>query len=366
MNRYYFKSIHNEKIKGVKLHHIQLPREIIVKEKAILEIPKLLKRLNDYQSLLLVLGMKTRELIGRKTLDLLTDNDYKSNCVYVEKSDHSTLERIKKHAKLVKADLIIGIGGGKNIDMAKAVASFLKAPYISVPTILSHDGIASNRAVISKGKKKYPILTSPPLAIVADLNIISKAPHRFFAAGCGDVIAKKTSVLDWQLAKYEKNETYDDYAANLAYLSADLIIRNAKDYDKDYKSSIKLLLKTLITCGIAMIITESSRPCSGAEHMFCHTIDKLLPENKALHGEKVALGTYIMSFLHGIEHEEIREALVSYKLPTNHKEIDVPSEILIRALSTAHKSRTDKRYTILRNGIKKDIAEKVLKKLEII
>ena len=230
-----------------ELNQIKLPREIIVKEKAIREIPKLLKRLNDFQSLLLVLGMKTRELIGRKTLDLLTDNDYKSNCVYVEKCDHSTLERVKKHAKLVKADLVIGIGGGKNIDMAKAVANFLKVPFISVPTILSHDGIASNRAVMSKGKKRYPILTSPPLAIVADLEIMSKAPFRFFAAGCGEVISKKTAVLDWQLAKYERGEDYDEYTANLVSSSADLIIKNSKDYEKDYKSSIRLLLKTLIT-----------------------------------------------------------------------------------------------------------------------
>jgi len=349
-----------------ELNQIKLPREIIVKEKAIREIPKLLKRLNDFQSLLLVLGMKTRELIGRKTLDLLTDNDYKSNCVYVEKCDHSTLERVKKHAKLVKADLVIGIGGGKNIDMAKAVANFLKVPFISVPTILSHDGIASNRAVMSKGKKRYPILTSPPLAIVADLEIMSKAPFRFFAAGCGEVISKKTAVLDWQLAKYERGEDYDEYTANLVSSSADLIIKNSKDYEKDYKSSIRLLLKTLITCGVAMIITDSSRPCSGAEHMFWNTIDKLFPENKALHGEKVALGAYIMSFLHGIDHEEIKDALVSYKLPTNCKEIKIPPQILIEALSIAHKARSDKRYTILRNGIKKELARKILIKLEII
>lgn len=349
-----------------ELHRIELSREIIIGEKAIQEIPNLLKRLNDYRSLLLVLGKKTRELIGKRTLDLLTDNDYVTNCVYVENSDHSTLERVKKHAKIVNANLVLGIGGGKNIDIAKAVANFLKIPYISVPTILSHDGIASDRAVISKGKKKYPVLASPPLAIVADLEILSKAPFRFFAAGCGDVIAKRTSVLDWQLARDEKGEDYDNYAANLASLSADLIIKNAKDYDKDYKSSIKLLLRTLITCGVTMSITKSSRPCSGSEHMFCHTIDQLFPENKALHGEKVALGTYIMSFLHGIDHEDIRDAMISYKLPIDHEEIKIPSEVLVKALSTAHAIRSDRRYTILKNGIEKDDAQKILEKLEVI
>jgi len=100
--------------------------------------------------------------------------------------------------------------------------------------------------------------------------------------------------------------------------------------------------------------------------MFCHAIDFLLPENTALHGEKVALGTYIMSFLHGIDFLEIKDVLLSYKLPVNYQQINIPQEILIKALSTAHKIRGDRRYTILRDGIKKTDAENILKKLEVI
>jgi glycerol-1-phosphate dehydrogenase [NAD(P)+] len=348
------------------LDRIEFPREIVAKKGAIKEIPKLVKKFDNFQSLLLVLGMKTRDIIGKKTLDSLTKKGYNTTCVYVKKCDHKTLERLKKHAKMIKADLIIGIGGGKNIDISKGIAKFLNVPYFSVPTILSHDGIASNRAVISKGKGRYPLLASPPLAVVADLNIISKAPKRFFSAGCGEIISKKTSVLDWKLANFEKGEEYDEYAANLAYLSSNLIIKNAKNYKKNYNKSIKLLLKSLIACGISMTITNSSRPCSGSEHMFWNAIDKLYPTNKALHGEKVALGAYIMSYLHGIDHEEIRQAMVSYNLPTNYKQLSMSPKILVKALTISHKVRSDKRYTILRKGIKKDLAKKVLKELEVI
>jgi len=345
---------------------ITLPRKIIIKENTLSDIPRLIDEFNNFKSILLILGLKTRELLGKKILDLLAKKEYIVNCIYVEKSDHSTLERVKKHARMLNVDLIIGIGGGKNIDIARAVSHFLDIPYISIPTVLSHDGIASDRSVISKGNKKYPILANPPLAILIDLKTLYQSPYRYFAAGCGDVIGKKTAVLDWQLARDEKGEDYDDLAANLAYFSADQIIENAKNHQKNYKSSVKLLAKALINCGMAMTITKSSRPCSGSEHMFCHTIDSLFPENNALHGEKVALGTYIMSFLHGIDFVEIKDAMLSYKLPVNYQQINIPQEILIKALSTAHKIRSDRRYTILKDGIKKANAENILKKLEVI
>jgi glycerol-1-phosphate dehydrogenase [NAD(P)+] len=347
------------------MQEIELPRQIIMGEGVYPKIPSLLKKLDDFDSILLVMGMKTRDLVGQKILTIL-NNHYNINCIYAENSNDSTLQRVKKHASLVKADLVMGIGGGKNIDLAKAVAHYMDIPYISIPTILSHDGIASDRAVIAKGKKKYPILGSSPIAVIADLDVLSQAPYRYFAAGCGDVISKKTAVLDWKLARDVKGEDYDDFIANLTHSAADTIINNAKEHEKNYKNSVKLLLESLITCGMAMAITKSSRSCSGSEHMLCHTIDFLAPKNTALHGEKVALGTYIMAYLHGIDYEKIREALVSYRLPTTFRDIKVFPNVLIRALSTAHKIRSDKRYTILKNGINKGESEKILTKLKII
>lgn len=347
------------------MHEIELPRKIIIGEGIYSKIPDVLEKLDDFSSILLVMGMKTRNLVGKKILNTL-NNHYNLNFIYAKSCDHSTLQRVKKHAGLVKADLVMGIGGGKNIDLAKAVAHYMKIPFISIPTILSHDGIASDRAVIAKGKKKYPIVGSPPIAVIADLDVLSQAPYRYFAAGCGDVIAKITSVLDWRLARDEKGEDYDEFIANMTYSAAETIINNAKKHEKNYKTSIKLLLETLITCGMAMTITKSSRPCSGSEHMFCHTLDFLAPDNTGLHGEKCALGAYIMAHLHGIDHEKIREALVSYRLPTTFRGIKIFPKVLVKALSTAYKIRSDRRYTILKNGVSKKEAEKILMKLKVI
>jgi len=341
---------------------IELPK-IVLKDKAIEEMPNIIKDLG-VNSIFCVFGKTTYDLVGNRILDVL--KDYKLEKVYVDACDELTINKVTKKGQELKTNLIIGIGGGKNIDLAKAVSYQLNIPCISVPTIPSHDGIASNRSVVSKEESKYPVVGKLPIAIIADLEILSKAPARFFAAGCGDVIAKKTAVLDWKLARDERGEEYDDFFANLAYLTADLIIKNANVYEKNYKSSVELLMNCLITCGLLMAISKSSRPCSGSEHMFCHTIDKLNPKNKALHGEKVALGTYIMSYLHGINYEEIRDVLISYKLPITHEEINIPPEVLVEALFQTHEIRSDKRYTILRDGIKKEEARRILKELKVI
>lgn len=334
--------------------------EIIIEDNAIEQIPDVLR---DFKSILVVTGKKTHSLFGEKISKLLSDKEL--NFVYVEKSDENTLEKLKKQL-IPKPDLIVGMGGGKNIDVARALAYFSKNPYITIPTLPSHDGIASNRSVISKGDKKYPIVGESPLAVIADLDVLSKAPFRFFSAGCGDSIAKYTSVLDWRLARDEKQESYDDIPAKMAYEAADSIFKNAEEYKKDYKHSVELLVKALISCGNAMKIANSSRPCSGAEHMFCHTVDHLYPGNTALHGEKVGLGTYIMSFLHGIDYEIIKNALVSYGVPINSKQIKIPPEILIKSLSSSHTIRSDMRYTILKDGINETDAQRILKKLDVI
>lgn len=342
-----------------------LPKKIIIEEKAIEKIPNVIEKLGNFKSILIVSGKITHKLAGVKISKLLI-KDHKLNFGYVENPDEQTINDIKQIGKSSDIDLILGIGGGKNIDVARAVACNLKIPYISIPTVTSHDGIASDRSIISRGNSKYPVIGNLPLAVIADLDVLVKAPFRYFASGCGDIIAKYTAVLDWQLARDEIGEDYDKQSADMSLSAAKTIINMSKNYRKNFKSSVKILTESLISCGIAMSIAKSSRPGSGAEHMFCHTIDHLYPKNTALHGEKVGLGTYIMSFLHGIDFEIIKDALVAYNLPINSKQIKIPSEMLVKALSNAHSIRSDMRYTILRHGIKENDAEKLLKEIKVI
>lgn len=58
------------------------------------------------------------------------------------------IDRLIDIASTQKHDVIIGIGGGKTLDTAKAVAYYTKVPVVVVPTIASTDAPTSALAVI--------------------------------------------------------------------------------------------------------------------------------------------------------------------------------------------------------------------------
>jgi glycerol-1-phosphate dehydrogenase [NAD(P)+] len=199
-------------------------------------------------------------------------------------------------------------------------------------------------------------MAQPPIALLADTDLIAKSPRRYIVSGVGDLIAKYTAVRDWSLAHRLRGEYYGEYAASLALMSAELITENIDLVSRGLDMGIRSLIEGLISCGYAMCIAGSSRPCSGSEHLFCHALDKLCA-GKALHGEKCGVGTIMMMYLHGGDWKSVKEVLMKVGAPTNAKQLGIKDEQLTEALTIAHTIRPD-RYTILgERGIAPEAAE---------
>jgi glycerol-1-phosphate dehydrogenase [NAD(P)+] len=199
-----------------------------------------------------------------------------------------------------------------------------------------------------------------PLAIIADLTVIGRSPFRLLASGCGDIVGKYTAVKDWRLAHRIKNEYYGDYAADLALMSARLVMRNAHAVPTMSDVGIRTVVEGLISCGVAMSIARSSRPCSGAEHMISHSLDMIAPR-PALHGEQVGVATIICAYLHGLNWQHIQSVLRTIGAPSTAKELGIEEQHFLEALTVAHKIRPE-RYTILgESGLDRGAAEKVAK-----
>lgn len=349
----------------LKHHWMQLPREVIVGEGVIERVAEISRRLGFTDSALLVTGVKTEEVAGKTVRAILESEGLKVGTLRVETATLWDVRAVEERIKALKPQVVLGVGGGTKIDIAKLSSARQGIPFISVPTTVSHDGIASPLSSIKGLEKPFSVMAQAPIAIIADTNIIMRAPFRLVASGCGDVIAKFTAVRDWKLAQEEVGEYYGEYAASLALMSAELVMQNAKQIKPGNEEGLRVLLEALISCGVAMSIAGSSRPCSGSEHLFSHALDMIKP-NSSMHGERCGVGTIMMAYLHGADWRRIKETLKTVGAPTNAKELGLTEDEVVKALFTAPSIRPE-RYTIL-SKLKLSMEEcrKVAKETEVI
>lgn len=334
------------------------PRDVLIGHGVAAEVGKMCDDLELGKRALLLASRTTYAVAGGQVARSLSSAGYEVSEERVEEPTMREVKRAAGAAQKTKAEFLIGVGGGSVIDIAKLAAFNLGLPFISVPTAASHDGITSGRASIRDGGDSFSKEAKPPVAIVADTDVIAKAPFRLLAAGCGDILSNFTAVLDWQLAQRLRGEEYSSFAAALSRTSGELVLENADLIKPGLEDSAWLVVKSLITSGVAMSVAGSSRPASGSEHLFSHVLDRVAP-GKAMHGEQCGVGTIMMMYLHGGDWEAVRDALRRIGAPTTAKELSIPKGKIIEALTGAHKLRND-RYTILGdNGLTRDAAERL-------
>jgi len=329
-----------------KLHIIKIPSIIVVGEKAIEKVSDVASKLGAERALL-VTGSTTWRIAGRIVRDLLEGEGIRVFTHYVNKASMSYVKpAISFYYANGGFDIVVGVGGGKNLDVGKVIAKETGSLFISVPTTPSHDGIASPFASLIERKGKHSMVATTPIAVIADTEIIAKAPKRFFKAGIGDVIANINAVEDWKLARDVVGEYYGEYAANLSLLSALHLMKNLSDLISDEIKATRTLIEALISSGIAMGIAGSSRPGSGSEHLISHALDGLAAK-PALHGEQCALGTIMMLYYRGSDKLlEVYDFLMNVGMPLKAYELGLSPEEIIQALVKAPSIRPN-RYTIL-------------------
>jgi glycerol-1-phosphate dehydrogenase [NAD(P)+] len=344
---------------------MQLPREVMVGNGTIECVPEISLRLGFTKSALIVAGSKTYDIAGKTVKALLEEEGLEVNTFLVESATVEDVEAVEEKIRVMKPQVVFGVGGGTKIDVAKLSSARQETPFISVPTTASHDGIASPLSSVKGFEKPYSIMAQAPIAIIADTNIIMQAPWRFAVSGCGDVIAKFTAVRDWKLAHDEINEYYGGYAASLALMSSKLVMKSAELIKQKSEEGLRVLIEALISCGVSMSIAGSSSPCSGSEHLFSHALDMIKP-NHAMHGEQCGVGTIMMAHLHRANWRRVRDTLKKLGAPTNACELGIEKEDAVKALEIATTIRPE-RYTILNKlNLKAEACERLAKMTEVI
>ncbi|MEA4986881.1 MAG: glycerol dehydrogenase [Anaerovorax sp.] len=295
---------------------------------------------------------------GNKFLIITTDSGLKRTQASIEASFNGTdkeivfanfnrecckteINRLMGTCKIENCDCVIGVGGGKLLDTAKAVAHYLGLPVVIIPTIASTDAPCSALSVIYTEDgvfEEYLVLPKNPEIVVMDTEIISKSPARFLVAGMGDALA---TYFEARAAKQSNAKNMAGLLpAKSAFALAELCYETL--IAEGYKA--KLAAENQVVTPAVEAIVEANTYLSGigfesgglaAAHAIHNGFTVLEDCHHLYHGEKVAFGTLVQLVLENVPEEELYEVLefcVSVGLPITLKEMGVkkvkPEEIM--------------------------------------
>ncbi len=225
----------------------------------------------------------------------------------------ATLEQSELDAmsKQVPPDVrIVGLGGGSVLDAAKYFAHCRGEPSVLVPTVASSNGPFSDWISIRKhGRPNGFRQAGLRRRVVVDYALIQQADGRINRAGYGDLLPLQTTLNDWRLAAMASRAEPVDPEVEA---TGERIMRQATAAAPEIGSLSQHGIETLMRlteASTALMLTHASRPLNaGSEHLFAWTLESLTGRH-FLHGEIVALGIVISSYLQARDHGALRDAL---------------------------------------------------------
>ncbi|GAA2502373.1 MULTISPECIES: iron-containing alcohol dehydrogenase family protein [Streptomyces] len=300
------------------------------------------QRISASGKLAMAISNGSGQALREKLAPLLPDADWYP----VADGSIDSAVRLADAIKGKRYDAVVGLGGGKIIDVAKYAAARVGVPMVSVATNLSHDGICSPVSTLDNDNGRGSYGVPSPIAMVIDLDIIREAPARFVRSGIGDAISNISAIADWELSHRHTGEQVDGLAAAMARTAGESVLRHPGTVADD--EFLIVLAEALVLTGIAMSISGDTRPASGACHEISHAFDLLHPARAALHGEQVGLGAAFAMHLRGAHEQSglFAEVLRRHGMPVLPEEIGFSADEFVAAVEYAPQTRPG-RFTIL-------------------
>ena len=254
------------------------------------------------------------------------------------------INRCTKEARTRGARVIVGVGGGKVLDTARAVAAALDAPIVACPTVAASDSPCSALSVIyTPGGvfEKCQFHRKNPDLILVDSGVIARAPVRFMIAGMGDALAT------WFEADTAHKAWKQNQVGGASTVAAMTIARACYDtLLADGLAAVQAVKKGVVTPAVERII-EANTLLSGLgfesgglamAHSVHNGLTAASETHRCLHGEKVAFGTLAQLVFEGCSRKTVDEVLefcMSVGLPITLRELGIknPTRDLLKMVA---------------------------------
>ena len=207
-------------------------------------------------------------------------------------------------------EVVVGLGGGMAIDVAKYIAWRRRLPLFQVPTSMSVNAPFAQRAAVrDSGVLRY-VGWAVPETVYVDYDVIRTAPLVINRSSVGDIACYYTAHWDWAMAhregKCEPQWPYDEYWVGQARAILDGVLEAADAIHDVSDEGIRVLMNALRWGGAAFNNTGwNPRPIEGSEHTFFYSLEYLTRRSFS-HGQIVSLGVLLMSFLQANDPEFIK------------------------------------------------------------
>ncbi|BBK40862.1 hypothetical protein STVA_08820 [Allostella vacuolata] len=269
-------------------------REVVLERGASDALPGLLRRHLPDGPILLVADENTHAAAGRAAAAILAAAGIAHGSLILPgrprlKPRVAHTEEIAARIRSERA-VPVAVGAGVVNDLVKRAAELAGTPYAVVATAASMDGYAASGAALLDGDFKRTLPCPPPVAVLADLDVIAAAPARMSAWGYGDLAGKIVAGADWILADALGEEAIAP--GPFALVQDDLLamLGRPDGLPRREPAALRGLMQGLLITGFAMQAHGTSRPASGSDHQFAHLWEM---EGLAHAGEPVSHGACV-------------------------------------------------------------------------
>lgn len=198
-----------------------------------------------------------------------------------------------------KPGVVIAAGGGKGIDVGKAVAKALGAHVVTVPTVASNDAPTSKIFVLYDEQHRLlsvEHMTHNPAAVVVDTELIAAAPVKLLLAGIGDALSKKFEVE--RCAAASGLNIYGGLGTQAALTLADLSYRSVREHAEPAIQAVQRAtpdahLESLVEATVLLSGLCFENGGLSVSHAMTRGLSAIAGTATALHGLQVAYGLLV-------------------------------------------------------------------------